>query len=330
MNAGDLPGAGALETESAFPCDVSRLPGPIFSTACSSLLSNVLMDRIPVSSRGGILVVILVAARRAARCFTDSGTYPTSGHELVASCGLGNSAVGVCVDSGIQADGPADGFLDSGVVGSTGTMGNRSVFKTSRISTFDSCIGTIAIPVAPTNCGTSRSSRTRFGSDGANVVGAFDSVNDGTIRPLSVQMPAGAFGPLDQSFGLAALTVSVTEGGNGRYQYQVLAVPTISTNQPSTRGWRPGSTSEDSIGTGSRSSRFFLRAIDGDGFCSVVVGLFSATSLRNEKFGRSSSIQVLDHSDNWIASSDGLSLLQQNLTTSNCSDCKDQSPETCG
>jgi hypothetical protein len=38
--------------------------------------------------------------------------------------------------------------------------------------------------------------------------------------------------------------------------------------------------------------------MDRDGFCFEVVGLSSATSLRNEKFGRSSSIQVLDHSDN--------------------------------
>ena len=203
MNAGDLAGVGALEDESAFNCDASGFPGPVFSTVCSSLLSSVLIDRMPVSRRGGILVVILVAARSAARCFTDSGTYPTSGHELAVSWVLGKRAVGVCVDSGIQVDGPAVGFLASGLAGSTGTMGNRSVFKTSRISTLDSCIGTSAIPALPTNCGTSlsigaRSRGARSGSDGANEEGALASVNEGTIRPLSVHMLAGADDPLDQ------------------------------------------------------------------------------------------------------------------------------------
>lgn len=164
MNAGDLPGAGALEAESAFPCDPSWLAGPVFSTCCSSLPSSVLMDRMPVSRRGGILVVILVAARSAARCFTDSGTYPISGHELSAPWFLGKSAVGVCIDSGTQVDGPAAGFLASGLTGSTGTMGKRSVFKTSRISTLDSCMGTSAIPALPTNCGASLSRGARSGS----------------------------------------------------------------------------------------------------------------------------------------------------------------------
>jgi len=107
MNEGDLGGVGMPDTESEFNCDVSLIPDPAISTACSSLLSNVLIDRIPVSSRGGMLVVILVADRRAARCFTDSGTYPTSGHKLAASCVLGKSAVGVDVGSGTQVVGPA-------------------------------------------------------------------------------------------------------------------------------------------------------------------------------------------------------------------------------